>query len=113
MKKILIAATALLALAVAPAEAKTKAPSPAAPTPVVNDATDGILLCGLLIVPARCTMTERIVGGVFFGAAIGAAVGSVYTTVAGAQTVAQSIQNAAFIGAGAGGLGGAAIGHAK
>jgi len=113
MKKILIATTALLALAIAPVEAKTKAPAKAAPTPVVNDSTDGILLCGLLVVPARCTMTERIVGGVVFGAAIGAAVGSVYTTVAGAQTVAQSIQNAALIGAGVGGLGGAALGHAK
>ena len=75
MKKILIAATALLALAIAPVEAKTKAPAKAAPAPVVNDATDGFLLCGLLVVPARCTMTERVIGGVVFGAAIGAAVG--------------------------------------
>jgi len=113
MKKILIAATALLALAIAPVEAKTKAPAKVAPVPAVNNATDGFLLCGLLVVPARCTMTERVVGGVVFGAVIGAAIGSVYTTAAGAQTVAQSIQNAALIGAGVGGLGGAAIGHAK
>ena len=113
MKKILIAATAILALAAAPVEAKTKAPAKPAPAPVVNETTDGILLCGLLVVPARCTMTERVVGGIVFGAAIGAAVGSMYTTAAGAQTVAQSIQNATLIGAGVGGLGGAAIGHAK
>jgi hypothetical protein len=113
MKKILITAAALLALAAVPAEAKSKAPAKAAPAPVANEATDGFLICGLLVVPARCTMTERVVGGVVFGAALGAVVGSVYTTVAGASTVAQSIQNAALIGAGVGGLGGAAIGHAK
>ncbi len=113
MKKILIAATALLALAAVPAEAKSKAPAKAVPAPVVNDSTDGFLVCGLLVVPARCTMTERVVGGVVFGAALGAVVGSVYTTAAGAQTVMQSIQNAALIGAGVGGLGGAALGHAK
>ncbi|MBM3637355.1 MAG: hypothetical protein FJX04_09895 [Alphaproteobacteria bacterium] len=79
----------------------------------MNDATDGILLCGLLVVPARCTMTERIVGGVVFGAVIGAAVGSVYTTVGSANVVGQSIGNGALIGAGVGGLGGAALGRAK
>ena len=109
MKKSLLVLAALIALGTLPAEAKSKAPATPVPAPVASEATDGILLCGLLVVPAKCTLTERVIGGVLFGAVIGAVAGSIYTTTAGAQTVAQSIQSGAFIGAGIGGLTGATV----
>jgi hypothetical protein len=117
MKKIALAVAALATLAALPAQAtnvKAKAPkkpvaaAAAAPAP----ASDGILVCGLWVVPAHCSTQDRVIGSLIDGTVIGVAAGYAAVwggaSVAGSATVAETVQNSALIGAGVGALGAAA-----
>jgi hypothetical protein len=107
MKKILIAVAAVAALAAVPAEAKVKAAPKAAPVAApVAQANDNILVCGLFFVPAKCSVQDRILGGIIdgalIGAGVGAAIGSTGTTILSSTSVSGAVANGAALGAGVG-----------
>ena len=115
MKKIALTLAAIATLAALPANAKemkTKAPKKAiAPVTAPAPASDGILVCGLWVVPAHCSTQDRVIGSLIDGTVIGVAAGYAAVwggaSIAGSTTVAATVQNGALIGAGVGAVGAA------
>lgn len=117
MKKIALALAAVATLAALPANA-TNVKAKAAPkkavaaAPAPAPASDGILVCGLWVVPAHCSTQDRMVGSLVDWTVIGVAAGYAAVwggaSVAGSTTVAATVENSALIGAGIGAVGAAA-----
>lgn len=113
MRKIAILTAALVSLAALPAQATNvikKVPKKSAA--MMAPSSDGILVCGLWIVPAHCSTQDRVIGSILDGAAIGISAGYIAAwtgaSIAGGATVAETVQNGALIGTGVGIIGGAA-----